>query len=324
MTIEAGATLTIAESTRLIRLEDTIERGLKTFVEVGTALMEIRDGRLYREQHGTFEDYCRERWGFERRQAYRLIDAAAVVENVSNWTQIAPINEAQARPLTSLPADLQPVVWERAVTTAPDGKLTAAHVEKVTRIFLDNDATWPEGFRQELEKRNGGTPHVAHNSGNNEWYTPKEYIDGARYVMGGIDLDPASSARANEIVGAATYYTAEDNGLKQPWFGRVWMNPPYARELVDAFAARLVTHLSNGAVDEACVLVNNATDTHWFQSMLGVCTAVCFLRGRVRFLDPAGNPTGAPLQGQAILYFGPNRDRFRSVFYPFGAVLIHA
>ncbi len=216
--------------------------------------------------------------------------------------------------------------WLNAETGEAYTKTHVAYAAKAWRMFgnlsCQDRPRWNTAYNSPEVRGKGA--HVANNTGNNEWYTPKEYIDGARYVMGGIDLDPASSARANEIVGATTYYTAADDGLKRPWFGCVWMNPPYARELVDAFAARLVTCLTEGAVDQACVLVNNATDTHWFQSMLGICTAVCFLRGRVRFLDPDGNPTGAPLQGQAILYFGPNQDRFRSVFYPFGAVLVHA
>jgi len=78
-----AAQLTDLEQQDLAAHEAVIERGLRTFVDVGQALLSIRDGRLYRAQFGTFEDYCRERWGWERRHAYRLMDAAAAVENVS-------------------------------------------------------------------------------------------------------------------------------------------------------------------------------------------------------------------------------------------------
>ncbi len=58
---------------RLLECERVIERGLNTFVEVGAALLEIRDGRLYKNDYSTFEDYCRERWGFTRMRATQLI-----------------------------------------------------------------------------------------------------------------------------------------------------------------------------------------------------------------------------------------------------------
>lgn len=163
--------------------------------------------------------------------------------------------------------------------------------------------------------------HVAHNSGNNEWYTPAGYIEAARRVMGAIDVDPASSAIANERVGASTYFTEEDDGLTQEWKGRVWMNPPYAQPLISQFSDALAEKLLSGEVKEACVLVNNATDTGWFHRLASVSSAICFPKGRIRFIDPEGNPSGAPLQGQAVLYLGDNTDAFSEEFAGFGFVV---
>lgn len=154
-------------------------------------------------------------------------------------------------------------------------------------------------------------PHVSYNTGNNEWYTPEDYIAAAREVMGNIDLDPASSDIANKTVKANIYYTAETNGLDKPWSGNVWMNPPYAAELIKKFADKFVEELDN--IKDCIILVNNATESMWFLKFITHANAVCFPRGRVRFLDPEGNP-GAPLQGQAVIYRGKHVEKFIELF----------
>jgi ParB family chromosome partitioning protein len=161
--------------------------------------------------------------------------------------------------------------------------------------------------------------HVDHYSGDIEWYTPKEYIKAIHSVMGGIDLDPASTPEANEVVKATQFFTEKDNGLKQIWRGRIFLNPPYATGLVEQFTGHLVNAMLAGAVKEACVLLNNATETRWFQHLLSGANAVCFPRGRVKFWHPHKKTTST-LQGQAVIYFGPHQDRFVASFKPFGVV----
>lgn len=165
-----------------------------------------------------------------------------------------------------------------------------------------------------------GKPHVSNNSGQNEWYTPTELIELARATMGTIDLDPATSLKANKTVKAEQIFTEQDNGLEYEWGGNVWLNPPYAQPLISEFSDKLISELPN--INQACVLVNNATETNWFQNMLVKSSAVCFLKGRVKFIDLDGNPSGAPLQGQAILYFGDNLKGFFENFSAVGICLM--
>lgn len=122
--------LTGDETARLAELEAVVEDGLENFVKTGTALMEIREAKLYREVSGTFEDYCRIKWRMTRRSADRLIGAASVLENLRP-IGLTPTTESQARPLAALPAEQQREAWAEAVETAPDGKVTARHVAKV-------------------------------------------------------------------------------------------------------------------------------------------------------------------------------------------------
>ena len=159
--------------------------------------------------------------------------------------------------------------------------------------------------------------HVSHNSGNNEWYTPKEFIEAAKKVMGGIDLDPANSVEANKVVGAVKFHTEKDSGLKHDWKGRVWMNPPYASELINPFCRKLTESFRSGEVTQALVLVNNSTETAWFQDMCQEASAICFPERRVKFWNPQ-KISAAPLQGQAVIYFGNKPKDFIARFSSFG------
>ena len=192
-------------------------------------------------------------------------------------------------------------------------------------------ADLPEAEQEEIanEIHGGAKPtealkkhiHVAQNSGNNEWYTPLEIIQAAKAAMGGeIDCDPASSDVANQTVGASQFFTEEQNGLSKEWHGNVWLNPPYAQPMIAQFAEAAASKFEAGEFPQACILVNNATETAWFQRLLSVSSGVCFPSSRIRFLSPEGKP-GAPLQGQAILYLGGNFQGFAEAFETFGSIL---
>lgn len=157
-------------------------------------------------------------------------------------------------------------------------------------------------------------------TGENEWYTPEEHLDLARQVLGPIDLDPASSEQANMTVRAGQFYPIHDDGLTKHWAGKVWLNPPYAQPAISHFADKMVAEWQRGDVTGAIVLTHNYTDTAWFQKLAHAAAAICFTRGRVRFVSPDGD-LAAPTQGQAFFYFGHDVARFAEVFAATGFVV---
>ena len=161
-------------------------------------------------------------------------------------------------------------------------------------------------------------PHVSNNSGENEWYTPEQYIVSARKAMGSIDLDPASSEIANRTVKAFQFFSMEDNGLSKEWHGNIWMNPPYSQPLISQFIEKLV---SNNSYKQAVVLVNNATETTWGQQLIEASSAICLHKGRIRFVSPNGELGQSPLQGQMICYIGSNPENFIKEFNQYGTCL---
>ena len=163
------------------------------------------------------------------------------------------------------------------------------------------------------------TNHRAEGTGENEWHTPAKYIEAARKVLGGIDVDPASSDAAQATIQAAEYFTKLDDGLTREWHGRVWLNPPYSHPAIWHFVEKLVVELCAGRATEAILLTHNYTDTAWFHHGESIARAVCFTRGRVKFTDIDGDEC-APTQGQAFFYFGEDESRFREVFSDFGFV----
>ena len=114
----------------LATLEDVIERGMTTFVDVGTALAEIRDGRLYRETHTDFDSYCRQRWGFSRQRALQMIDAAGIATALTTIVVTHPTHESQVRELARIEPERRAETWQ-AVVEQHGPTPTAANVRAV-------------------------------------------------------------------------------------------------------------------------------------------------------------------------------------------------
>ncbi|MBC1236262.1 MULTISPECIES: hypothetical protein [Nostoc] len=127
--------LTEQEQSDRLHLERKVERA---FFEAGKALAELRDRRLYRSTHSTFEEYCKDRFGYNRSRSYQLIDAAVVVDNLHKCPQIVdilPTAEGQVRPLTKLETQQQQEVWQAAVEKAggkvPTGRIVKDVVQQI-------------------------------------------------------------------------------------------------------------------------------------------------------------------------------------------------
>lgn len=154
------------------------------------------------------------------------------------------------------------------------------------------------------------------------WFTPAIYIDAARKTMYGIDLDPFSSEAANKSVKAARFLTVKEDAFVSSWKSRsVWMNPPYSAGLCAKAINRFLETYAAGHFSEGIILVNNCTDTKWFQAAAKQASAICFTAGRISFWNADGKATSGNTRGQAFLYYGNNVNRFMQIFNEFGITL---
>lgn len=193
-----------------------------------------------------------------------------------------------------------------------------------------------------------------HSCDSPEWYTPSPFVEAAREVMGGIDLDPASHEEANRTVKAARYFTAEDDGLRQLWSGRVFLNPPGG--LVGEFWLMLVAQLPR--IEQFIWIGYSLEQLQTLQCVGADRTPLdfplCITKKRIGFVENAAKkaerlakllakgeapgaslaaqkvarliragkePPNSPSHSNYIAYGGPRDDQFREVFGQFGQVL---
>lgn len=212
--------------------------------------------------------------------------------------------------------------WVKAGRPVVTAKLLAAGDEVTADDAEDTAGAEDAGTAAEGEagrEGEGEQAPVSQREGydSDEWYTPGWVIEAARRVMGEIDLDPASCELAQEVVGAGLYWTKRQDGCRAAWWGRVWLNPPYSAP--GGFVEKLIEEYTHGNVKQAVVLLNNSTETRWFQRLL-MRFPVCFFNQRLAFWRHDHADVGAR-QGQAVFYLGPEVDRFVSEFGEFGIVV---
>jgi len=199
------------------------------------------------------------------------------------------------------------------------------YVAKVTEANAEGDCieVTVKGFLGYIGA--GGVIVTRHAAGNSliEWYTPREHIEKVHKVMGGIDLDPASSELAQKTVNAKRFDTKDDDGLGHEWSGRVFLNPPYRMPDVARFVGKLCDEVEAGNVSQAVLLTNNCTDTDWWQRAVRCASVVCLTDGRIAFYNAAGVGS-APTNGQSFFYFGDRVQQFLDVFQDVGACLLDA
>lgn len=127
-----------------------------------------------------------------------------------------------------------------------------------------------------------------------EWYTPQYIIQS----LGDFDTDPCAPLQPLYKT-AKVMYNKEDDGLSRKWEGRVWLNPPYSRPLIEHFVKRMSDH-GNGIA-----LLFNRCDSKMFQDVIfKTATAILFLKGRIKFLKQDGSTAGSPGCGSVLIAFG--------------------
>lgn len=155
------------------------------------------------------------------------------------------------------------------------------------------------------------------NSGRTDWYTPSEIVEAARRVMGYISLDPASSAKANEIIRADRYYTIERNGLASTWFGRVWLNHPFSAKTNQAWMDKLKTELP--FIDQVIGICYASVGTQWFNTLANITDIFWFPEKRIAYIDGETLDVGpSPQKGSVVYGIKVNQQLFIREFERMG------
>lgn len=158
--------------------------------------------------------------------------------------------------------------------------------------------------------------------GDGDYYTPREYAEAIHATYGGPpDMDPATCAQANgdaygRGIHARLIYDQRDDGLAQPWYGKVWLNPPFGQW--ELWVPKIVAELRSGAVTELMAYCTVSSLTN--KALLPLkerCSALMISHGRPNCWGPR---SGAAPDGVAVLYFGLHPEKFRDCWGHLGQI----
>lgn len=185
------------------------------------------------------------------------------------------------------------------------------HRDDGTKVPTWNDYCVDIGWTRQHVNRLLASDNVHFESASNEWTTPNAIIGKVKELFGVIDLDPCSDP--DTTVQAKEAFKLEDNGLEKEWHGRVYMNPPYGRELPD-WVIKLEEEYESGRVTEAIALIPARPDTEWFRALKEYPR--CFIFGRLKF---GGQENSAPFPSM-LVYLGKNIKQFKELVNDIGDV----
>ncbi len=253
----------ITGSNDLVFLEQLVEHGQQAYLAAGLALRRIVDAKLYKDGYGTLDAYCRERWGWDRTYAYRLIEASVVADNLAGCAHGPPSNEAQARELARAgDPDRQMEIWATVNEQSKDGKVTAKDI----RGFIEGAET---GKPKSVQGRR----------------TPQWLFDALNELFGPFRIDAHATA---ENALCEKFFTEEDDGNAQPWESTTFGNPEFKSMQP---AVEKAVFEQNAGID-SCILGPAVGSQTWFHET-AIHGTIWMPDCRINFDDQDGNPTGA-------------------------------
>jgi ParB family chromosome partitioning protein len=251
-------------------------------------------------------------WAWTEPQQGKRTDQQGTLDDV--MTSDSPvvrlsISEFAALGIRGLSSHVTVRKYREAWQSAMDAGKAAAAIPG-HRVDLP-DMDWPKA-------EGGGSAETQDREA--DWHTPLAIVKAARMVLGGIDLDPASTKLANEGVQAAKIWTAADDGLVKPWSGRVFLSPPAFQPELTQFCMRLATTHSGGDVPQAIAVLPAAPEADHIQNLGDIASGLCLPRGRVRFWHPDRDEASGPARAVMIFYLGAEPAIFGRHFAEFGMV----